>query len=55
MIYFVSVDQDVIQVKNYKNVYIFYQYLVNLSLEACSYGKKAQRDHPILKMVVSNV
>lgn len=35
VIRFVNIDQEVIQVHNYKNILLFCHYLIEISLEAC--------------------
>ena len=50
----ISVDQDVIQVHNDKNVKLLHKDFVDLSLEACWCVRVTERHHLILKVTVSS-
>ena len=50
-----SVDENVIEVKNYKNIEFLGQDLVNIALEASRYVGQLQRHYLILEMAVSSL
>lgn len=53
MICFISVDYDIIQIDDHKNIQLLYQNRVDISLEASWCVEQAKRHHLILKMSIS--
>lgn len=51
----ISIDKNIIQIYNTKNIKLLSKYLVNISLKACRYIYQSKKYYLVLEMAISSL